>query len=122
MANNYIYFAMCELFKKKRKSVSILLSLTPKIYRKLLLTRVMERISRKKRLYFKGKCMNDEDVHGPFCIIFLLHVSRNPSGFIYPSFNEDLDNLIAREMYDRANIYLYFHFQIEKTRKKKNEI
>lgn len=85
MANNYIYFAMCELFKKKRKSVSILLSLTPKIY-KLLLTRVMERISRKKRLYFKGKCMNDEDVHGPSCIIFLLHVSRNPSGFIYPSF------------------------------------
>lgn len=65
MANNYIYFAMCELFKKKRKSVSILLSLTPKIHGKLLLTRVMERISRKKRLYFKGKCMNDEDVHGP---------------------------------------------------------
>lgn len=64
MASNYIYFAMCELFKKKRKSVSILLSLTPKIY-KLLLTRVMERISGKKRLYFKGKCMNDEDVHGP---------------------------------------------------------
>lgn len=48
-----ITYTLCELFKKKRKSVSILLSLTPKIY-KLLLTRVMERISKKKGYILKG--------------------------------------------------------------------
>lgn len=82
----------------------------------------MERISRKKGYILKGSVWTMKTYTVHLCIIFLLHVSRNPSGFIYPSFNEDLDNLIAREMYDRANIYLYFHFQIEKTRKKKNEI
>lgn len=74
-----VWILLCELFKKKRKSVSILLSLTPKIYRKLLLTRVMERISRKKGYILKGSVwtMKTYTVHlvlFSFCTFLEIHL------------------------------------------------
>lgn len=49
-----ITYTLCELFKKKRKSVSILLSLTPKIHGKLLLNRVWSGYQGKKGYILKG--------------------------------------------------------------------